>query len=404
MRLLGAIIQATSEPLGNLMRATERFMDPFLTDAQSTLKAELHDFVERTIRPLPEGEGDEHSKEMARMLAAQGLLRYIAPRRHGGIHEQPQLRDLCIIREELARGSALADVVFAMQGLGAYPIILAGAEEQKRRFLPPILRGEHLAAFAVTEPDAGSDVAAIATRALRDGDSYVLDGTKRFISNAGIAQTYCLFARTDPNAGSKGITAFVIEAGTAGLDIKRTRLISPHPIGELELRGCRILLENRLGDEGDGMRIALGTLDLFRVTVGAAAVGMAQRALEEATGYAVRRKQFGKPLAEFQAIQMKIADMATELEAARVLVYRAAWKRDVTGDAATAEASMAKLFATEAAQRIIDQALQIHGGAGLVYGSTMERLYRDVRATRIYEGASDIQRLIVARHLLKKAR
>ena len=290
-----------------------------------------------------------------------------------------------------------------MQALGSYPITLAGRDDVKKRYLPKVATGEAITAFALTEAEAGSDVVAMKSRAVKSGREYVLNGEKRFISNAGIATTYTVFAKTDPEKGSKGLSAFVVDADTPGFSVKElTRVMAPHPIGVVELKDCRIPEDQRLGVEGQGLRIALETLDMLRPTVGAAACGLAARALEEALGYATERRQFGQFLSDFQAIQLKLADMATLLDAARLLVHRAAWVQDLTGRDARVEASMAKLFATEAAQRIVDEALQIHGGVGVVVGTPVERLYREVRALRIYEGTSDIQRLQIAKELLKR--
>jgi acyl-CoA dehydrogenase len=329
----------------------------------------------------------------------------VAPKKFGGAREQVQARDLCLIREELAWGSALADAMFAVQALGSYPIVLAGSEAQKTRYLPALARGEAIAAFALTEPEAGSDVSSLQTRAVKIDGGYRLTGAKHFISNAGIAHTYVVFASTDPDKKGKGISAFVVEASTPGLRVKeRTRLLSPHPIGALAFEECAVPASQRLGEEGEGLRIALTTLDMLRCAVGAAAVGLARRALDEAVGYSRNRRQFGRSLAEFQATQLKLADMATDLEASRLLVYQAAWANDQGAADLPLKASMAKLFATEAAQRIVDQALQIHGGIGVVSGHPVERLYRDVRALRIYEGTSEIQKLIIAKNILKKER
>ncbi|MBI4488052.1 MAG: acyl-CoA dehydrogenase family protein, partial [Deltaproteobacteria bacterium] len=290
-----------------------------------------------------------------------------------------------------------------MQALGSYPITIAGNEQQKSRYLPPIARGEAIAAFALTEPQAGSDISSMETRAMRRGKEYLLTGVKRFISNAGLAQTYVVFASTDPEKKAKGISAFVVEADTPGFVFKeKTSLLSPHPIGVIAFEECRIPKTQLLGSEGEGLKIALATLDTLRCTVGAAAVGLAQRALEEAIRYSQSRHQFGQELAQFQGIQFKLADMATELEASRLLVYQAAWMNDRGQKGLTQKSSMAKLFATEAAQRIVDQALQIHGGMGVVVGTPVEKLYRDVRALRIYEGTSEIQRIVIARTLLEK--
>ena len=340
---------------------------------------------------------------LAKQLGQDGLMAYTVPGKFGGVRESVHARDLCVIREELAWGSALADVMFGVQALGACPIALAGSEEQQRHYLPPLAKGERLAAFALTEPNAGSDVSAIGTRALRETNGYRLNGVKHFISNAGIAHTYVVFASTQPEAKAKGLSAFIVESDSAGFTVKeKTPLLSPHPIGVLAFDDCFVPQQQRLGGEGEGWKIAQRTLDTLRCTVGAAAVGFARRALEEALAYSRNRRQFGRALAEFQGIQFKLADMATELEATRLLVYQAAQMKDHHHQEAPLQASMAKLFATEAAQRIVDQSLQIHGGNGLVVGNILERLYRDVRALRIYEGTSEIQRLIIAKHLLRK--
>jgi acyl-CoA dehydrogenase len=278
-------------------------------------------------------------------------------------------------------------------------VVLAGTDAQRLELLPRVARGEALFAFALTEPEAGSDVAALATSAVREGDHYVLSGHKRFISNAGIATHYTVFARTA--AGRRGLSAFVVPAATPGFRVSaKMELLGEHPIGELALEGCRVPASARLGDEGAGMRLALGTLDVFRSTVGAAAVGMARRALDEAVAYAKARRQFGAPLAELSAVQALLADSAVELTASRLLVHMAAATKDAGQARVTFEAAAAKLFSTEAAQRIIDRCLQVHGGNGVVKGFAVERLYRDVRALRIYEGASEVQRLVIARHLL----
>jgi acyl-CoA dehydrogenase len=280
---------------------------------------------------------------------------------------------------------------------------LAGSDEQKRRYLPRIASGETIAAFALTEPEAGSDVAALQTQAVRREDRYALSGTKRFISNAGIAAHYVVFASTEPGKKAKGISAFIVDAAAPGLMVKeKTAVMSPHPIGVIALENCIVGADALLGVEGEGLNIAYSTLDLLRCTVGAAAVGLAQRALEEALRHSRERRQFGRAIGEFQGIQFKLADMATELEAARLLVYQAAWSHDCAGAEAKRQSSMAKLYATEAAQRVIDQGLQIHGGTGLVAGSIMERLYRDIRALRIYEGTSEIQKLVIARELFRQ--
>jgi acyl-CoA dehydrogenase len=339
-----------------------------------------------------------------RQLGAAGFLEYAVPQQFGGVDVKVEARNLCILREALARDDALADTMFALQALGSYPITLAGSDEQKTNYLARVASGAMIAAFAITEPEAGSDVASVQTTAVRRGEQFVLNGTKRFISNAGIASYYVVFAATEPAKKAKGVSAFIVDANTAGLTVsEKTKLLSPHPIGVLEFTDCAVATAALLGATGDGLKIALTTLDLLRCTVGAAALGFAQRALEEALRYSQARRQFGRAIGEFQGTQFKLAEMATELEAARLLVYQAAWAHDVGATDAKVKSSMAKFYATEAAQRIVDQALQIHGGSGLIAGSIMERLYRDVRALRIYEGTSEIQKLVIARELLKKA-
>ncbi|MBX7113642.1 MAG: acyl-CoA dehydrogenase family protein [Myxococcaceae bacterium] len=323
---------------------------------------------------------------------------YLVPAAHGGKLPAIDVRSICVLREELAYRNPAADSVFAVQGLGSHPILLGGSAEQKTTLLSKVADGSALFAFALTEPEAGSDVAALATTAVKRGEGYVLNGQKRFISNAGIATHYTVFART--GEGPKGISAFIVTPGLAGFSMKKMELMGEHPIGELFFEGCEVPASARVGDEGVGMKLALSTLDVFRSTVGAAAVGMARRALDEAISYAKSRKQFGAPLSDLAAVQAMLAEMAVELEASRLLVHKAAATKDGGQQRVTYEAAVAKLFATEAAQRIIDKALQIHGGNGVVRGTVVERLYRDIRALRIYEGASEVQRLVIARHLL----
>ncbi|MEK6613788.1 MAG: acyl-CoA dehydrogenase family protein [Candidatus Binatota bacterium] len=381
-------------------------MNLFFDEEHLLLRRQVRSWVERNLLSgtRKETDMDTEARQLVSHLGQEGFTAYVAAKKFGGARENVQARDLCILREELARGSALADTMFAMQALGSYPITIAGSEEQKQRYLPPIARGEAIAAFALTEPQAGSDLSSMETRAVSRGGEYRLTGVKCFISNAGLAQTYTVFALTDPEKKTKGISAFVVEANTPGFVLKeRTPLLSPHPIGVIAFEDCRVPRTQLLGQEGEGLKIALTTLDTLRCTVGAAAVGLAQRALEEAVQYSRKRRQFGQALAEFQATQFKLADMATELEASRLLVYQAAWTRDHKQRDLKQKSSMAKLYATEAAQRIVDQALQIHGGMGVVVGTPVERLYRDVRALRIYEGTSEIQRLVIARNLLKSS-
>lgn len=334
------------------------------------------------------------------VLKKLGYPRVLVPRAFGGAREALSVRAICVLREEVAYRNASADSILAVAGLGSHPVLLAGSDAQRGELLPQVADGRALFAFALTEPEAGSDVAALQTAAARDGDGWKLSGTKRFISNAGIATHYTVFART--GMGPRGISAFVVPADAPGLHVDTgLKLMAEHPIGELRFDGCRVPSSALLGQEGGGMKLALGTLDVFRSTVGAAAVGMARRALDEALAYAKRRRQFGAPLAELPAVQALLADSAVELDAARLLVHRAAAAKDQGRDRVTYEAAVAKLFATEAAQRIIDRALQVHGGNGVVKGFMVERLYRDIRSLRIYEGATEVQRLVIARELLK---
>lgn len=379
---------------------------PFFDPDHIELRQRARAWVEKNLIAVSGAEADieDEARRLVRQFGAAGFTRYAVPRAYGGARESVHARDLCIMREELARGSALADAMFAMQALGSYPITLAGDEAQKRRYLPKVASGEAIAAFAITEPEAGSDVASLQCQATRRGTQYSLVGTKRFISNAGIADQYVVFAATEPEKKAKGISAFIVDADVPGLVVKeKTALLSPHPIGVIAFENCLISDASLLGNEGGGLALALRTLDTLRCTVAAAALGLAQRALEEAIRYSRARQQFGRPIAQFQGTQFKLADMATELEAARLLVYQAAWANDTGSSELKQKASMAKLYATEAAQRIIDQALQVHGGVGLVAGNIMERLYRDIRALRIYEGTSEIQKLVIARELIKQA-
>lgn len=377
---------------------------PLLENHHRRLAEQVDRFALEQMRGVaPSDSEDDEARSLVEALAGEGLLAYTVPENLDAGTNTLDLRALCVVREHLAYESSLADLMFAMQGLGSFPVTLAGSIELKRAILPKVKAGEAIAAFAITEPEAGSDVSAIQTTARRDGADYVLDGVKTFISNAGLADFYMVFAKTDPGKGSKGISAFVVEKNAPGfLFEERIELIAPHPIGRLRFDQCRVPASNLLGDEGQGFKIAMTTLDTFRATVGAAAVGLAWRGLDEAVAYAKRRVQFGRPISEFQATQMKLAEMATELEAARLLVYRAAWMKDTNAGRVTKESAMAKLFATEAAGRIIDAAVQIHGGTGLVRGSVVERLYREVRALRIYEGTSEIQKLVIANQLLKE--
>ncbi|MFY9558349.1 MAG: acyl-CoA dehydrogenase family protein [Blastocatellia bacterium] len=375
---------------------------PFLEDRHQQLAEQVARFAGEQVRDADLGGSEnEQARSLVQALAREGLLDHVVPRQFETGEALLDVRALSIAREHLSYESSLADLMFAMQGLGSFPVTIAGSDEIKRRLLTQVKSGEAIAAFAITEPEAGSDVSAIQTTARRDGASYVLDGVKTFISNAGLADFYTVFAKTDSMKGSKGISAIVVEKEAPGFSFaEKIELIAPHPIGRIRFDGCRVPASNLLGAEGQGFKIAMATLDTFRPTVGAAAVGLAWRALDEAIRYAKSRVQFGKPIAEFQSTQMKFAEMATELDAARLLVYRAAWQKDNGAPRVTLESAMAKLFATEAAQRIIDSAVQIHGGTGVVRGSVVERLYREVRALRIYEGTSEIQKLVIAGQLL----
>jgi alkylation response protein AidB-like acyl-CoA dehydrogenase len=383
---------------------TDKLIDqlPFFTPEHRTLASDIESFVAQSIEPraAEESDTDAQLREFVAALAGAGVLHYAV----GSPGTKLDVRALCLIREALSYSSALADLAFVMQGLGTYAISQAAPEHVRDFWVSRAAQGKAIAAFALTEPDAGSDVASIKTTAQRDGDAYVLNGNKRFISNAGVADFYTVFARTGTGTNGRALlSAFVVGARMPGFSVvRRTEMISAHPIGELEFEGCRVPADNMVGAEGDGFVLAMRTMDMFRASVGAAACGMARRALDEAVRHATSRKQFGRLLAEHQLIQEKLADMVTELDAARLLVYRAAYVKDSGTARVTREASEAKLFATEAACRIIDSAVQIHGGAGLVRGSVVERLYRDVRALRIYEGTSEIQRLIIAGQLLKE--
>ena len=373
---------------------------PFFTEEHRDLAQSVAQFVAQEIEPRAAVEEDieDLARDFVHLLARAGILKYAVA------ESRLDIRALCLIREELAYSSALADLAFVMQGLGTYAIARAAPDHVRDFWLSRAANGKAIAAFALTEPNAGSDVAGIQTTARRNGETYVIDGRKRFISNAGIADFYLVFAKTGTHEdGRPGISAFVVGSKMQGFRVvERTPLIAPHPIGEIAFDACRVPAEDMVGNEGDGFKLAMETMDTFRASVGAAACGMARRALDQAVRYSSNRKQFGRLLCEHQLVQAKLADMITELDAARLLVYRAAYAKDNGADRITREASEAKLFATEAAFRIIDNAVQIHGGTGLVSGTVVERLYRDVRALRIYEGTSEIQRLVIAGQLLKE--
>ena len=336
-------------------------------------------------------------------LGKAGLLRHCVPARFGGAAESVDSRALCVLRETLAWHDGLADFALAMQGLGAGPIALAaGDDHPAARWLRAVAEGRAIAAFALSEPDAGSDVAAMTARATRAGDDWVLDGCKTWISNGGIADFYCVFARTGGEGGARGISAFVVAADAPGLRIaERIPMMAPHPLARIELCSCRVPGAMLIGAPGEGFKLAMRTLDIFRASVGAAAVGFARRALDEAIAHARSRRMFGGTLGERDLARAMLGEMAADVDAAALLVYRAAWLRDVRNVGATAEAAMAKMSATEAAQRVIDHAVQLHGGLGVTQGQRVERLYRDIRALRIYEGATEVQKLVIGRELLR---
>jgi acyl-CoA dehydrogenase len=376
-----------------------RTVRAFLDDEHIRVAEEIEAVCEADVATLPVPLDDDEARAQARALV--GILG--AGRLLGAI--QPlDLRRCCLTREALAAASPLADAVFALQALGTVPIALAGGDALRDQWVGPALRGEAMGGFAMTEPEAGSDVGAMTTTATRAGDEYILNGRKTLISNAGIADFYTVFARTDPDAGSRGISAFVVPADAPGLRFLGPQVLSaPHPLGELAFEDCRVPVGARLGDENQGFKLGMMTLDRLRPTVGAAACGMGQRALDEALAHAVERRQFGQRLADFQLMKQKLARMATELAAARLLTYRAAWEQDRGAERITVEAAMAKAYATEAAQRIVDDAVQVVGGVGVLADHPLDRLYRSVRALRIYEGTTEVQQLVIAGALIAGA-
>ena len=380
---------------------------PFLEPHHRALALELERWAAANVDDTPHARGqetDDACVALVRKLGAANWIRYaVGGTPYGGSAETIDTRAICLIRETLARHSGLADFAFAMQGLGSGAITLHGTEAQKRNYLPRVTAGSAIAAFALSEPDAGSDVGAMRCAAHADGDGYVLNGEKTWISNGGIADFYVVFARTGEAPGARGISAFIVDAATPGLEIvERIEVIAPHPLARLRFNQCRIPAGRRLGEAGQGFKVAMRTLDIFRTSVAAAALGFARRAFDEAVQRATVRKMFGHTLADFQLTQAKLADMAAAIDASALLVYRAAWLRD-QGRTVTKEAAMAKMVATESAQRVIDSAVQICGGLGVVSEAPVERLYRDIRALRIYEGATEVQKLIIARELLKEA-
>jgi len=374
---------------------------PFFEPRHAALARELDAWAAEHLGMAHGHDVDAACRALVAALGDAGWLRHaVGGRDYGGALDAIDTRSICLIRETLARHAGLADFAFAMQGLGSGAIALFGSEEQKARYLPRVAAGSAIAAFALSEPEAGSDVAAMACAARLDGEDYVLDGEKTWISNGGIADFYVVFARTGEAEGARGISAFIVDADTPGLTIaERIDVIAPHPLARLRFKACRVPAARRIGAGGQGFKVAMATLDVFRTSVAAAALGFARRAFDEALARAKSRRMFGKTLADFQLTQAKLADMATRIDAAALLTYRAAWERD-RGQRVTKAAAMAKLTATENAQAVIDAAVQLFGGLGVVSGQPVEMLYRDIRALRIYEGASEVQQLIIARELL----
>lgn len=386
--------------------ADQDFLDwPFFENRHRELALDLDSWAAKTLPAIADAPGahdnvDDTCRALVAALGRAGWLKYCAPAAYGGALETLDVRSLALIRETLARHSGLADFAFAMQGLGAGAISLFGSEDLKAAYLPKVASGEKIAAFALSEPDAGSDAAAMTATLRPAGNGYEAHGEKTWISNGGIADFYTLFART--GEGSRGVTAVIVDADNPGLSIaERIDVIAPHPLARLKFDGARIPAAARIGEESEGFKIALATLDVFRTTVGAAALGLARRALDEATDRATRRKMFGSTLANMPIAQERLAEMALDIDASALLVYRSAWVKDVQKRRVTKEAAMAKLYATDRAQSVIDKAVQLFGGLGVKKGVKVEELYRDIRALRIYEGASEVQKLVIARQHLE---
>ncbi len=373
------------------------FLDwPFFEERHRALRRKLLPWIRDHLAGIDHSHERKACKVLVERLAAGGFLDYSVPKPGDSL----DVRSLCVIRETLAHHHGLADFAFAVQGLGSAPITLAGSEELKQHYLPKTREGRFIAAFALSEPEAGSDVGAIATTAKRDGEEFVLDGTKTWISNGGLASYYVVFARSETAPGTKGLSAFVVDADAPGFRVaQEIEVVAPHPLARLSFQGCRVPRSRLVGEPGEGFEIAMAVLDIFRASVGAAALGFARRALDEALAHVESREQFGKKLSDFQLVQAKLADMATSVDTSALLVYRAAWMKDRGAERVTKEAAMAKMYATEAAQHVVDDAVQLFGAEGVVRGSVPERLYREVRALRIYEGTTEIQKLILAREL-----
>ncbi|HEY1604966.1 MAG TPA: acyl-CoA dehydrogenase family protein [Allosphingosinicella sp.] len=382
------------------------FLDwPFFDDSHRRLAERLEEWCARELNDEEPADVDAACRDLVRRLGEAGWLRYCVPASWGGVHEALDVRSLALIRETLARHSGLADFAFAMQGLGSGAITLFGTDAQKEKWLPAVARGEAIAAFALTEPGSGSDAAAIETKAVETADFYVLDGVKTYISNGGIADFYVVFARTGEAPGARGLSGFLVERGTPGFDdSERIEVIAPHPLATLRFDGVRLLSSALIGERGRGFQQAMATLDVFRTTVGAAALGFAKRALAEATRRALERRLGEGLLADNAVTQAILAEMVLDVETSALLVYRAAWLRDVKGRRNSREAALAKLHATDSAQNVIDKAVQLFGGLGVTRGVPVERLYREIRALRIYEGASEVQKMVIARAHLAEHR
>lgn len=383
--------------------ADRTYLDwPFFEAHHASLARELDEWAACILPPIVEAEGaedrlDDTCRALVRALGEGGWLRYCVPASHGGMHEALDVRSLSIIRETLARHSGLADFAFAMQGLGSGAISVFGSEALRAEYLPAVARGQKIAAFALSEEEAGSDAAAMRSTLREEGGAFILNGEKLWISNGGIADFYCVFAR-----GEAGASAVVVDADAPGFSVpERIDVIAPHPLARIRFDNVRLSRERRIGEEGKGFKVALSVLDIFRTTVGAAALGLARRALEEAGTRALTREMFGATLADLPIAQASLAEMALDVDAAALLVYRSAWVKDTQGRRVTREAAMAKLHATEAAQQVIDKAVQLFGGLGVTKGVKVEELYREIRALRIYEGASEVQKIVIARQLLE---
>jgi acyl-CoA dehydrogenase len=385
------------------MSAAQSHLDwPFFEARHKTLVSDLDRWAGSHLDFSEELDVESTCRKIARQLADGGWFHYsIAGKSYGAANDTIDVRSLCLIRETLAQYSGLAEFVFAMQGLGSGPISLFGSDAQKQKYLPHVADGRYLAAFAISEANAGSDAAALECSAKLDGDAYLINGEKTWISNGGLADFYIVFARTGEAPGSRGISAFIVDANSPGFRVaEKIEVTAPHPLARLSFENCRVPVAQRLGESGQGFKIALGTLDVFRTSVAAAATGLARHALHLALERATSRKMFGQTLADFQLTQAKIADMATAIDASALLTYRAAWLKD-TGHSVTVEAAMAKMGATESAQKVIDSAVQILGGLGVLKGNPVESLYREIRPLRIYEGATEVQQIVIARGILK---